>query len=42
MKKVKMKVNPRIIEHLGNDLITSASVAVVELIKIPLMHVVNE
>ena len=33
MKKVKMKVNPRIIEHLGNDLITSASVAVVELIK---------
>ena len=28
-----MKVNPRIIEHLGNDLITSASVAVVELIK---------
>lgn len=28
MKKVKMKVNPRIIEHLGNDLITSASVAV--------------
>lgn len=33
MKKVKMKVNPRIIEHLGSDLITSASVAVVELIK---------
>lgn len=33
MKKVKMKINPRIIEHLGDDLITSASVAVVELIK---------
>lgn len=33
MNKVKMKVNPRIIEHLGSDLITSASVAVVELIK---------
>ena len=33
MKKVKMKINPRIIEHLGSDLITSASVAVVELIK---------
>ena len=33
MKKVKMKVNPRIIEHLVNDLISSASVAVVELIK---------
>lgn len=28
-----MKVNPRIIEHLGSDLITSAAVAVVELIK---------
>ena len=28
-----MKINPRIIEHLGNDLITSASVAIVELIK---------
>ena len=33
MNKVKMKVNPRIIEHLGSDLITSAAVAVVELIK---------
>ena len=33
MDKVKMKVNPRIIEHLGSDLITSAAVAVVELIK---------
>lgn len=33
MKKVKMKINPRIIEHLGSDLITSASVAIVELIK---------
>ena len=33
MDKVKMKINPRIIEHLGNDLITSASVAIVELIK---------
>ncbi len=28
-----MKINPRIIEHLGSDLITSASVAIVELIK---------
>lgn len=33
MDKIKMKINPRIIEHLGSDLITSASVAVVELIK---------
>ena len=33
MNKGKMKVNPRIIEHLGSDLITSAAVAVVELIK---------
>lgn len=33
MKKVKMKINPRVIEHLGSDLITSASVAVIELIK---------
>ena len=33
MKSVKMKINPRIIEHLGNDLITSASVAITELIK---------
>lgn len=33
MEKVKMKINPRIIEHLGSDLITSASVAIVELIK---------
>lgn len=33
MKTVKMTINPRIIEHLGSDLITSASVAIVELIK---------
>lgn len=33
MKTVKMKVNPRIIEHLGTDLITSSAVAIIELIK---------
>lgn len=33
MKTVKMTINPRVIEHLGSDLITSASVAIVELIK---------
>ena len=38
MKTVKMTINPRIIEHLGSDLITSASVAIVELIKIQLLR----
>ena len=33
MNKIKMKINPRIIKHLGSDLITSAAVAIVELIK---------
>lgn len=33
MKNKKMHVNPRIIEHLGSDLITSSAVAIVELIK---------
>ena len=33
MNSVKMKVNPRIIEHLGTDLITSSAVALLELIK---------
>lgn len=33
MMNKKMHVNPRIIEHLGSDLITSSSVAMLELIK---------
>ncbi|QHI71121.1 ATP-binding protein [Aminipila terrae] len=33
MNTKRMSVNPRIIEHLGSDLITSSSVAIVELIK---------
>ena len=33
IEKKQLKINPRIIQHLGKDLITSSDVAVVELVK---------
>ena len=33
IEKKQIEINPRVIQHLGKDLITSSDVAVVELIK---------
>ena len=33
VEKKQIEINPRVIQHLGKDLITSSDVAVVELVK---------